>query len=199
MWNVDITAFYNHRGVHTLHHITNPVTWYSLHPDQRFWSRSKLPKSCSTRTPHLRWPPSDISWQEVMWLPPRKLIVLTTSHDDQVYLYAKDLCTKTWGKPHFTHSTTPLSLPHSHSWSPLLPPGLMALLLPQPMGPALLSLVELPPFSSLIGGDSRGRGHGGGEALHGWASSTCRTTLSKFSQIQTIPKLGHRQQTYITQ
>ena len=43
----------------------------------------------------------------------------------------------------------------------------MALLLPQPMGPAALSLAEPPPFSSLIGRGGRGRGHGGGEALPG--------------------------------
>ena len=40
------------------------------------------------------------------------------------------------------HPQTPLSLLHSHPHSPLLPPCLMALLLPQPMGPPALSLVE---------------------------------------------------------
>ena len=65
-----------------------------------------------------------------------------------------------------------------HSHSLFLPPCLMALLLPQPMGPAALSLAEAPPFSSLIGRGGRGRGHGGGEALLGWASTTCRQTLA---------------------
>ena len=77
-----------------------------------------------------------------------------------------------------TSAHPPTTLLHSHPHSPFLPPCLMALLLPQPMGPAALSLAEAPPFSSLIGRGGRGRGHGGGEALLGWASTTCRQTLA---------------------
>ena len=91
----------------------------------------------------------------------------------------------------------PPSLLHSHPHSPFLPPCLMALLLPQPMGPADLSLAEPPPFSSLIGRGGRGRGHGGGEALPGpplhagqtWASKHRYTNTGKQTQ---IPPKKHR-------